>query len=69
MGLLTALFGTCGKIRFEAICEDGRKCVGTMRIETIGLTLPEIESRLRDILFVEKGVKIASAKVVGFVRE
>lgn len=64
MGILTKLFGYEGKIRFEGKTVDGREFEGSMHIESIGLTQSEIEDKLKNIFYVEKGIRAAELRII-----
>lgn len=66
MGLLAKLFGKSGKIRFEGKTEDGKKFSGKMTIQTIGYSKEEIEEKLKNILYVEKGWHVQQIEITAF---
>ncbi len=66
MGILTKLFGNSGKIRFKGKTDNGKKFSGNMEIETIGYSKEEIEEKLKNILYVEKGWHVQQIKITAF---
>ncbi len=67
MGWLTRLFGNIGTVRFEGVSIDGRSFTGKVQIEVVGISIDELEDKLKNILYVEKGIKSSKLKIVGFV--
>jgi hypothetical protein len=66
MGFLTRLFGSEGVIRYEGECMNGQTFRGKCSIEVIGMDWPEIEESIKNMLYVEKGLRIRSLRVTGF---
>jgi hypothetical protein len=67
MGWLSKLFGDCGKVRFEGETVDGREFGGTTEIESFNNSKEEIEEKLKDIFYVEKGVRVKTLRITAFV--
>ncbi len=66
MGFLARIFGTCGNIRFEGTTVDGRSFEGSTYIESFGASKEEIEEKLKERWFVEKGIKAKQLKITAF---
>ena len=64
MGILAKLFGYCGKIRFEGITEDNRRFTGTIEIESFNYSNQELEEKLKNIVYVEEGIRVKELKIV-----
>lgn len=66
MGFLTRLFGSEGVVCFEGECMDGQTFRGKCSIEVIGMTWTGIEENIKNMLYVEKGLRIRTLRVTGF---
>lgn len=66
MGLLTRLFGSEGVVRYEGELMDGQTFRGKCSIEVIGMDWSEIEENIKNMLYVEKGLRIKTLRVTGF---
>ena len=64
MGILARLFGYEGKIRIEGTTVDGRSFTGSIRIETYGMDEFELKRELKNIFYVEKGIRLDTLKIV-----
>jgi hypothetical protein len=67
MGWFTRTFGNVGTVRFEGMSIDGRLFTGKTQIESFGLTKEEIEEKLKQMMYVEKGIKCSTLKITGYV--
>jgi hypothetical protein len=68
MNFLARLLGNYGTVRFKGITMDGRFFDGKVKIETIGLSIEEIEAKLKNVFFVEKGIHAKELKIIGYAR-
>ena len=66
MGILTKIFGQTGVVRFEATTFDDKNFQGKCQIEVLGMTNSEVEVELKNMIFVEKGIKVKEIKIIGF---
>ena len=66
MGWFTRTFGNVGTIRFEGLTTDGREFSGKTQIESFGKSKEEIEEALKQMMYVEKGVRCLSLKITGY---
>lgn len=66
MGFLARLFGNCGTVRFEGETLDGRTFEGKTEIETLGMSKEEIESELKNAVFVQRGIRVIRLRIIGF---
>lgn len=64
MGILARLFGYEGRIRIEGTTVDGRSFTGSIHIETYGLDEDELKQKLKNIFYVEKGVRVSDLRIV-----
>ncbi len=55
MSILAKLFGNCGTIRFKIITSKDETFFYTTKIETFMSTQEEIETKLKQRVFVETG--------------
>ena len=66
MGWFTRTFGNVGTVRFEGMSIDGRSFTGKTQIESLGLTKEEIEEELKQMMYVEKGIRCSTLKITGY---
>jgi len=66
MSWLAKWFGQVGRISFTGTTKDGRTFDGKVDIEAFNVSNKEVESKLKDALFVEYGVEVKSVTVTGF---
>lgn len=66
MKWLTRLFGYSGRVRFEGISTDGHKYTGKMNIEAVGIDGDELKDCIKNIIFVERGVRLKSINILGY---
>jgi len=66
MGILTRIFGQTGVVRFKATTFQDTYFIGKCQIEIFGMSQEEIESELKSMVFVEKGIRVKELKIIGF---
>ena len=66
MGLLSWLFGSSGEIHFVGTLADGRTAKGKCKMETVGMDQSEVEVELKQHLYIHRGLKFVSLKIVAF---
>lgn len=68
MSILMKLFGESFRVRFEGVDVENRKFTGTCPIRVLNLSWDEIESRLKDSLFVEHNIESKELKIIASVK-
>jgi hypothetical protein len=63
--ILMAVLGEKVVVRFEAITVDGKKLHGKTSIESFGMERWDLECELQNILWVERGIRTKSLKIIG----
>ena len=66
MNFLSKLFGDCGKVSFVFELINGRKGTGKITIESFNNDNEDIEKYIENALFVKKGLRCKSLKIIGF---
>lgn len=66
MGWFTKTFGNVGTVRFVGTTIDGRSFTGKTQIESFGFTKEEIEEDLKQMVFVEEGIRCSDLKITGY---
>ena len=64
-GWLAKAFGNVGTVRFEAKNADDTY-TGTMEIEAFNVGNEEIEAEIKNMLWVRKGIRVNSVKIIGY---
>lgn len=67
MSWLAKLFGDCGVVRFKCVTFEGDCYTGKMSIESFNNSIEEVEEKIKNFLFVEKGVRCKTVKIIGYV--
>jgi len=68
MGWFARIFGDTGIVRFEGMSTDGRSFTGKTQIESFGLTRKEIEEKLKQVVYVNEGIRCSSLKITGYFK-
>lgn len=66
MSWLARIFGTCGHVRFTGTTVDGKAFEGHTYIESFGASKSEIEEKLKERWFIEKGIKAKELNIIAF---
>lgn len=66
MGLLMRLFGQKGTVRFEGTTYDGQTFTGKSQIEIFACDKDDIVENLKQMMYVEKGVRVKTLEITGF---
>lgn len=67
MGILLNIFGQSAVIRFEGYDFYGKKWTGKTPIRYFGcVDEEEITDKLKNLIFVEKGVRLERIKIIGY---
>lgn len=64
MGILTKLFGYEGKVHFTCTDSNGDTLKGKVHIETIGMSKDQIEKKLTEHFYYDKGLRVSNMKLV-----
>ena len=66
MKWLKRIFGNVGTVRFEAITNCRQSIAGKMQIESFGLNREEVEQKIKNVIFVERGIRCSKLKIIGY---
>ena len=69
MGILTRLFGQSGKVRFEGITITGENLSGTLTVESFNNNKEEMEEKIKEIVYVETGIRMNTLQIKGFAEK
>jgi hypothetical protein len=66
MGFLMKLFGQKGTVRFEGTTNNGQTFTGKTQIEVFACDKEDIIENLKQMMYVEKNVRVKTLNVTGF---
>lgn len=66
MSLLTKLFGQHGVVRFEYETYNNEVGTGKMNVEMFNVDNDEAAEEIKNIMFVETGVRVKELRITGF---